>query len=465
MDTPRHALAAASLASLWPSSALAFSGAYVGAQGDQPVNRESRAVMARAGQATTLTLFNDVRAGERVFGLVVPVPVEIDSGNVRTLDPAVMHGVEAYSAPRASTTSCEQLYFAQAPPPSEPLDLSCSFSSGEEHDELWFDTGANDLSWEDQATGVTIEDRFTVGEYEAFVLQGSTGTGLEQWLSQEGLSLPPGADQVLDDYIADGHYFLALRVVLEEIPTDETWLTPVQIGYLAAEWTLPLRLGTLSSGGVQDLVLMLLTDADMGQVGIGNYGPESPIPSDCLLSDPAEMDQVYGELLAHSLGLPAQPEQLDGAQGLAWAVEHRWTDGQCEPCTEHGPLSRSDAEALGLPDGAEDYVLTRLRLRYTPQAMVEDPELVADGGRVEPVQMRYYVGSWEIAGEFEPCMGAPMADVGICYSASWMAYRESLPTSEQPPLVIDDKDGCKHHRGLIVLGLPALFGLARRRRT
>ena len=121
---------------LWlPSRASAFSGTYVGAPGAPPLNRESRAVMTRAGQATTLTLFNDVQAGQSVFGLVVPVPVEIDSGNVRVLDPAVMAGVEAYSAPRAASVSCQKLYFSQPPDEGTVLDFSCSFGSSDEDDD------------------------------------------------------------------------------------------------------------------------------------------------------------------------------------------------------------------------------------------------------------------------------------------------------------------------------------------
>ncbi len=449
-----------SLLALLSPAALAFSGSYVGGPGDRPQNRESQAVMARSGEATTLTLFNDVQAGQRVFGLVVPVPVAIDAGNVRVIEPDLLRGIEQYSGPRTTELTCVDLYFTPADDPSS----GCSSGRRPGTDTAWFDDSTDGVSVEDEVTGVTVEDRFTVGEYEAFVLQGEDAEGLQAWLSQEGLALPEGAEDVLQETINKGHYFLALRAELAEVPAEQTWLTPIQIGFSSTSWTLPLRLGTFSSGGLQDLVLFLLTDAEMGEIGIENFGPPAEIPSECLLSSPQDAGPVYQRLLAQTLGLPERPEDLGGATGLAWAVEHQWENGECEPCTQPGRLTGAEVEALGLPDGRDPYVFTRLRLRYTPGAMPEDPRFVATGQPVEPIQKRYYVGSWEIAGELPSCEPEPIADVGPCYSASWMAYREHLDIYEQPTLAIEEPDGCNHKRALLLLVLPPAFGLLRRRR-
>lgn len=443
--------------------AFGFSGIYAGGADDRPTNHESRAVLARAGQATTLTLFNDVQTGQQVFGLVVPVPVAIDADNVRVVSPDVLHDIEAYSAPRTRELSCQELYFRADP--DDSLDLGCSLDFSSDETTLWFETETDGLGWTDDVTGVTVADRFTVGEYEAFVLQGTDASGLRTWLSDQGLQLPPDSDEVVDEAIALGSYFLALRVELDELPEGITWLRPVQVGYVAESWTLPLRMGTFSSGGLQDLVLFLLTDADMGEVSIENYGTPAEIPTDCLLSDPTEAEAVYDRLLSESLGLPGRPEDLGGAKGLAWAVEHRWEDGACEPCTEVGVLAPEDVEELGMPDGNEPYLMTRVRIRYTPEAMTEDPRLVASGAPAEPVQKRYYVGTWEIAGELPACEDEPIAEVGQCYSSSWLAYRETLEPSDKPMVLLEDPDGCKHKRALLLLALPTLGLLRRRRRS
>ena len=166
----------------------------------------------------------------------------------------------------------------------------------------------------------------------------------------------------------------------------------------------------------------------------------------------------------HSLGIAGRPEELGGVEGLAWAVEHRRANGECEPCTEHGPLRPDEVEALGMPDGDDPYLLTRIRLRYTPKALTEDPVLVATGRSPTPVEKRYLVGSWEVAGEFPLCAGVEIPEIGTCYSASWMAYREGLDEASQPYVPIDDRDGCKHHRALLLLALPGALGLLRRRR-
>ena len=51
------------------------------------------------------------------------------------------------------------------------------------------------------ASGVTIEARYTVGEYDILILSARESAGLETWLRDSGYRLPTGASAVLGSYL------------------------------------------------------------------------------------------------------------------------------------------------------------------------------------------------------------------------------------------------------------------------
>ena len=91
---------AALIGLLWPGSAWAFCGTYVGGVDSTPSNRASQVAVARDGSATTLTLFNDWEGDFADFGLLIPVPPGFDGGNLRLADATLLATLDAYSAPR-----------------------------------------------------------------------------------------------------------------------------------------------------------------------------------------------------------------------------------------------------------------------------------------------------------------------------------------------------------------------------
>jgi len=47
-----------------------------------------------------------------------------------------------------------------------------------------------------KSLGVTIEARYTVGEYDILILSAAQSNGLEIWLRENGYTIPPGASAV-----------------------------------------------------------------------------------------------------------------------------------------------------------------------------------------------------------------------------------------------------------------------------
>src|SRR6185436_8097651 len=65
-----------------------------------------------------------------------------------------------------------------------------------------------------KSRGVTIEARYTVGEYDILILSAKESHGLEQWLTENGYRIPDGASRVLGGYIRSGMKFFVARVNL-----------------------------------------------------------------------------------------------------------------------------------------------------------------------------------------------------------------------------------------------------------
>ena len=52
--------------------------------------------------------------------------------------------------------------------------------------------------------GVTIESKFSVGEYDILILSAKESSGLETWLLQNNYRIPNGARELLQPYIRQG---------------------------------------------------------------------------------------------------------------------------------------------------------------------------------------------------------------------------------------------------------------------
>src|SRR5262245_14862687 len=60
--------------------------------------------------------------------------------------------------------------------------------------------------------GVTIEAKFTVGEYQIVILSAKDSAGLETWLKQEKYSIPAGAEPLLRPYVESGSKWFVAKV-------------------------------------------------------------------------------------------------------------------------------------------------------------------------------------------------------------------------------------------------------------
>ncbi len=497
----RYTCALMLAACLVPGVASAFCGTYVGGPGQELRNQGSQIVVARYGDRTTLTMVNHFEGDEDDFGLVIPMPSSIDANNVRTIDDHFMRRLELYSTPREVSFDCEDFYsreegagsFARYARGSDDTDdtgdqgsssggsWEASGSSGgcsgggsweppadEEEDR------SDPESWTDEEHDVVIEDHFDFGEYEAFVLSADDGDGLAGWLGDNGFVLEAAAAALLDEYL-DGT-FLAVRIGAGQIRSGG-WLSPIQVDYTAPMVSLPIRLGAISSTGVQDLTLYTLATSGRGM--ISNYD-EASIPSSCLRKQSLGLGQWYENAFSHATGVALDPFKPQSAAG--WVLEYGWYTppgeqvAKCDPCPEgtsglvmqdpsEQPLTADDVAVLGLPEGlGTGFYTTRMHMRYTPDAVPRDLSIMTKSGIFDNFQLLWVQHAWELESLIESCGERP-EDPGSCYSAEYLLGRAEDRAAGVPVVAYGSPEYCGGRgRAGLLLCLPIGLLLARRRR-
>ena len=342
--------------------ALGFCGFYVAKADTKLFNQASQVVLVRHDDKTVITMANDFKGDPKEFAIVVPVPTVLEKGQVRVSDRALIEHLDAYSAPRLVE------YFDDDP--CVPRVLPVPSMAAESF-------ARRDASAERaRSVGVTIEARYTVGEYDILILSARESGGLETWLRDNGYRLPAGASSVLGSYLKQGMKFFVARVNLkEQARLGYTYLRPLQMAFESPKFMLPIRLGTLNADGAQDLFVYALTRK--GRVETTNYRTVR-LPTGMEL--PAYVKEEFPEFYRAMFGHQVEREDM-----RAVFLEYAWDMGWCDPCAAD-PLSPAELRKLGvfwLDDAGErmgrrvwrspaDVFITRLHVRYDAAHFPED---------------------------------------------------------------------------------------------
>src|SRR5262245_42161234 len=188
MRTPLLALA---LALAVPRTADAFCGFYVAGSDKQLLNDATQVVLMRMGTRTVLSMQNNYQGPPEAFAMVIPVPVVLHEGDVKTLGKEVFAHVEQMGAPRLVE------YWEQDPcRPPEEQDEGVAYNMA---------VPAPTVAAEPpKDLGVKIEAKFAVGEYQIVILSAKDSTGLDTWLRQNRYNIPAGAEPLLRPYVEGG---------------------------------------------------------------------------------------------------------------------------------------------------------------------------------------------------------------------------------------------------------------------
>jgi hypothetical protein len=332
---------------------LAFCGFYVARADTKLFNQASQVVLVRHEDRTVLTMASDFRGDLKEFAIVVPVPTVLQREQIHVGDRAVLQHLDAYSAPRLVE------YFDANP---------CAVMTEKSRSDVG--APAPMVAGGQQAAGslgVTIEARYTVGEYDILILSATESSGLETWLRDNGYRIPAGAAGVLGGYLKQGMRFFVARVNLGgQAKLGFTYLRPLQMAYESPKFMLPIRLGMVNADGPQELYVYALTRK--GRVETTNYRTvRLPSGMDVPLFVKAEFGPFYKAMFAEAV-------KRESMQAVF--LEYAWDMSWCDPCAA-APLSPDELRQLGIfwieaRGGVRDVFLTRLHVRYDAAHFPED---------------------------------------------------------------------------------------------
>jgi hypothetical protein len=264
------------------------------------------------------------------FAMVVPVPVILQEKDIRVVSHGLFDKLDTYSSPRLveyydespcySPEQTENAVFANMPMSAMKMQMSM-----DSNDDL----------------GVTVEAKYTVGEYDILILSAKESGGLETWLNTNGYKMPVGAKEVLDPYIKTNMKFFVCKVNLGNYQSKGAVpLSPLQITYTSPKFMLPIRLGMANANGVQDLIVYMYSK--VGRIETTNYRT-SLIPTDFKvpLFVQNEFGEFYRDLYNKAWGREGKNTVF---LEYGWDVSPTQTQF-CDPCVGDPPVVTDLKEA------------------------------------------------------------------------------------------------------------------------
>jgi hypothetical protein len=339
----------------------AFCGFYVAKADATLFNDRSEIILVRDGQRTILTMSNDFKGDVKDFALVVPVPSVLQRDDIKVVERRVFDALDAYSAPRLveyyDENPCAQWRYAE-------MDAQESMAAPLSN------TATRKMEMSAKDKGVTIEARYTVGEYDILILSATESVGLKDWLVENGYRIPQAAHEVLDPYIKSNLKFFVVKVNLDQLSaTGFNTLRPIQIRFDSHKFMLPIRLGMANSNGSQDMIVHAFTRT--GRVECVNYRTVK-VPTDRNI--PLFVKQRFGPFYKD---LFARAHRREGRNTVfleyAWTVTPSFNGMKCDPCVGPPPMPREFAQAGAdwSQQGAPTFY-TRMHVRYARDRFPQD---------------------------------------------------------------------------------------------
>ena len=366
------------------ANAMAFCGFFVARADTSLFNKASQVVLVRDDDRTVITMANDFQGDVKDFAVVIPVPTFIERGQINVAERGLIDHLDAYTSPRLVE------YHDPDPCMRYPMAYDMAAKSSA------LPSAVQEMNLGAGRRGVTIEAKYTVGEYDILILSAKESDGLITWLTENGYKIPKGAGPIVRGYLKQDMRFFVAKVNLEEqSKLGYANLRPIQVAYESNKFMLPIRLGTLNAKAKQELYVYALTRS--GRVETTNYRTVK-LPSNTEV--PEYVEDEFGDFYRAMFANQTQKEN-----GRAVFLEYAWDMAWCDPCAAD-PLSPEQLRKLGvfwIPGNgriapassrvvpqAQNVFVTRLHVSYDREHFPEDLIFQETGDR-QNFQGRYVV--------------------------------------------------------------------------
>lgn len=203
---------------------------YAGADLTEP---SQRAVIVHRNGMETLFLFVDYHGGAKSFAWIVPTPAK---PKVDVADPDIFKEMADY------------FHYLQL--------KAWKKAGGTKASGTMFDSGGSSHAGpQPAAPQVRIHLTRKIGPYEMTVLSSVDADALKRWLAANEFRVPEGVDTVLQAYVKEKWFFVAVKVQAET--GRVTTLKPLRLDFRAKEVVYPIRISA-ANRGVTDVRVYLL---------------------------------------------------------------------------------------------------------------------------------------------------------------------------------------------------------------
>jgi len=355
---------------------FSFCGFYVSKADGTLKNKTSQVILVRDGNKTVITMYNDFKGESRDFAMVVPVPVVLRKDDIKVVDQGIFQRLNDYSSPRLVEYWDEN-----------PCNPYRSYEDQKSAPMVAMSEKADDnIRKKDKASGVKVEAKYLVGEYDILILSAKESGGLKEWLVTNGYKIPEGAEEVLDPYIKSNLKFFVVKVnEKEKQKLNNNFLRPIQISFNSPKFMLPIRLGMANADGDQDLIVYAFTRK--GRIESTNYrNVEIASNKNIPLFVQKNFGAFYGNLFTNQW---KKEDESVAFLEYAWDVSPQ-NYYHCDPCIATAPSEQdlvqsgvwwlagkdwsdySDVDNDEPDNGIKNVHFTRLHFRYNRKSFAQD---------------------------------------------------------------------------------------------
>jgi hypothetical protein len=339
---------------------------FIAGKGDTPrVSNSTQVVLLEKGDHTIVTVWADYEGPLDHFAIVLPVPADVELGDVKTLKRDAVDHLDEISAPR--------FHEFWEKDPCEPGEAEQEW----ERDLRVKDSAANFLGagMPDVSGGqklppemlLDFDAQFKDGEYTfSFVPEGQS---TQAFLQKKGLSVPAGAKQRLGKYESGGMKLLVADVTASKVELGgarRALLSPIRFA-TRQPYVIPSTLGLANSAGQQELIIYVLHPDKRFEVkNYGNVYPPTNVTVDMAVKE--RMGEFYAGV--HDALLAKEPK--------SFLVEYAWpTIKHCgEPCP-NAPIAIHELLSLGVDVVEEDVPKAERNPKPPPPTDEEKAQLKA----------------------------------------------------------------------------------------
>jgi hypothetical protein len=153
--------------------------------------------------------------------------------------------------------------------------------------------------------GVMVTKQQNVGPYATVQLHATDSSALANWLSTNGFAIPAAEQPIIDQYVAEGFDFLAMKLLPNQ---GVQAMRPVRVTSPGASLSLPLRMASIGTGASVGITIWVVSD--------GRYEPKN-FPFYRI--DDSELVWDFATNSSNYTQLRAQHEAALGNKG--WEIE------------------------------------------------------------------------------------------------------------------------------------------------